>query len=87
MAEPRNSSEETLENTRPRVNEDSEIEHDRVRSSNDQDQEMEREGVESSRNRGYDAAVRGEDLGDVEPRDLDPDSARADVDRDDSAKE
>ena len=82
MAEPRhNKSEETLENTRPRTNEDSEIEHDRVRSTNDQDQEMEREGVETKHNRGYDAAVRGEDLGD-----LDPDSAESDVDRDDTGE-
>ena len=79
----RNSSEETLENTRPRANEDSDIEHDRVRSSNDQDQQMERQGVESTRNRGYDGAVSGEDVGDVEERDLDPDSAGSDVDRED----
>ena len=63
----------------PAYNEDSESEHDRVRSTNDQDQEMEREGVETKRNRGYDAAVRGEDLGDV-----DPDSAESEVDRDDT---
>jgi hypothetical protein len=82
MAEPRHDkSVETLENTRPRTNEDSETEHDRVRSTNDQDQEMEREGVETKRNRGYDATVRGEDLGD-----LDPDSAESDVDRDDSGE-
>ena len=88
MAEQRrHSSEETLENTRPRANETSETEHDRVRSSNDQDQEMEREGVESTHNRGYDKAVRGEDLGDVDDRDLDPDSAFSDVDRDDTAEE
>jgi len=88
MAEQRrHSSEETLENTRPRANETSETEHDRVRSSNDQDQEMEREGVESTRNRGYDKAVRGEDLGDVDDRDLNPDSAFSDVDRDDTIDE
>jgi len=85
MAEQRhNSSGETLENTRPRVNEDRETEHERVRSSNDQDQQMEREGVESTRNRGYDKAVRGEDLGDVEERDLDPDSPESQIDRDDT---
>jgi hypothetical protein len=43
---------------------------------------MEREGIESTRNRGYDDAVRGEDLGDV-----DPDSAASDSDRDDAADE
>ena len=83
----RNSSEDTLDNTRPRGNEDSSIEHDRVRSSNDRDQELEREGVESTRNRGYDEAVRGEDLGDVDDRDLDPDSAASDVDREDTVDE
>ena len=98
MAESRTSS-STFENTRPRANEDSEIEHDRVRSSNDQDQELEREGMESDRNRGYDEAVRGgqeavrqgdvarEDLGDVDDRDLDPDSAFSDVDRNDTTDE
>ena len=88
MAEQRrNTSEETLENTRPRANESSETEHDRVRSSNDQDQSMEREGVESTRNRGYDEVVKGEDLGDVDERELDPDSAFSDVDRDDTSGE
>ena len=51
---------ETLENTRPRTHEDSEIEHDRVRTSNDRDQELEREGRRSKHNQGYDDAVRGE---------------------------
>jgi ATP-dependent helicase Lhr and Lhr-like helicase len=83
MAEPHNSS-ESLENTRPRPNEDSETEHDRVRSTNNQDQEMEREGVESTRNRGYDEVVHGEDLGDVDERERDPDSAMSDLDRDDT---
>ena len=102
MAEPRNSS-DTLENIRPRPHEDSETEHDRIRSTNDQDQAMEREGLESRRNRGYDEAVhgddavregeeavrrgdvvRGEDPGDVDDRDIDPDSAVSDVDRDDT---
>jgi len=102
MAEPRNSS-DTLENIRPRRNEDSETEHDRIRSTNDQDQAMERQGLESRRNRGYDDVVRGEDavregkeavrrgdvvrgedLGDVDDREIDPDSAFSDVDRDDT---
>ena len=83
MAEQRRKrSEESLENTRPRANEDSELEHNRVRSSNDRDQEMERDGIESTRNRGYDGAVRGEDLGDVDDRDIDPDSATSENDRD-----
>jgi ATP-dependent helicase Lhr and Lhr-like helicase len=105
MAEPRNSS-DTLENTRPRPHEDSETEHDRIRSTNDQDQAMERQGLESRRNRGYDEAVhgedavrqgeeavrrgdvvRGEDLGDVDDSEIDPDSAFSDVDRDDTVDE
>jgi hypothetical protein len=105
MAEPRNAS-ETLENTRPRPHEDSETEHDRIRSTNDQDQAMEREGLKSRRNSGYDEVVhgedavregeeavrrgevvRGEDPGDVDDSDIDPDSASSEVDRDDTAEE
>jgi ATP-dependent Lhr-like helicase len=73
-----------LGNSRPRQSETSDTEHDRVRSSNDRDQELEREGVESKHNRGYDEAVntpRGAG------RDVDPDSASADVDRDDLGTE
>ena len=84
MAEQRsNTSEETLENTRPRANEDSDVEHDRVRSSNDRDQQREGEGLGSSHNRGYDRAVRGEDMGHDNERDLDPDSAESENDRGD----
>lgn len=59
-------------------------EHDGVRSSNDRDQAAEREGIETEHNRGSGEPARGkkvehEDLGDV-----DPDSAKSDVDRDDS---
>ncbi len=105
MAEPRNSS-ETLENIRPRPHEDSEIEHDRIRSTNDQDQAMERKGLKSRRNSGYDEVVhgedavregeeavrrgeviRGEDPGDVDDNDIDPDSASPEIDRDDTAEE
>ena len=105
MAEPRDSS-DTLENIRPRPHEDSETEHDRIRSTNDQDQAIERQGFESKRNRGYDDAVRGEDaarqgkeavrrgdvvrgedLGDVDDREIDPDSAFSEVDRDDTVDE
>ena len=57
-------------------------EQERVRSSNDEDQEMEREGVESTHNRGYDAAVRGQSQEDV-----DPDSAESEIDRDDTTVE
>ena len=65
-------------NSRPRQNETSDTEHDRVRDSNDRDQELEREGIQSEHNRGYDEAARGETR-----RDVDPDSPNADIDRDD----
>ena len=86
MAQSSNSS-TTFENTRPRRNEDSDLEHDRVRSSNDQDQELDREGLGSTRNRGYDEAVRGDDLGDVDDSQIDPDSAESNVDREDTVDE
>jgi hypothetical protein len=100
MAEQRDLANDTLENTRPRANEDSGLEHDRVRMSNDRDQELEREGRPSNHNRGYDEAVsgesrggdievvrgelRGQDLGDLDDEALDPDSAQAGNDRDDT---
>lgn len=66
----------------PRAGDTSDIEHDRVRSSNDRDQQAEREGIENAHNRGYDDAVRG--TSDEEPLgDVDPDSAQSGVDRDD----
>jgi ATP-dependent Lhr-like helicase len=73
-----------LGNSRPRQSETSDTEHDRIRSSNDRDQALEREGVDSKHNRGYDEAVntpRGAG------RDVDPDSATSDVDRDDLGTE
>ncbi len=84
MAEDHNSMENDptlIGNSKPRQDETRESEHDRVRSSNDRDQELEREGIESEHNRGYDEAVRGrnDSRGDV-----DPDSATADIDRDDT---
>jgi hypothetical protein len=71
----------------PSSRETSDTERERVRSSNDHDQEAEREGVESEHNRGYDDAVRGSgtrDRAEEEFEDIDPDSARSDVDRDDT---
>jgi len=65
--------------SRPRREETSDTEHDRIRHSNDVDQELERGGVTSRHNRGYDEAVSG-----GQGRDVDPDSADADVDRDDT---
>ena len=71
-----------------KIPDSSDSEHDAIRSSNDRDQAAERDGVETEHNRGYDEAARGqgsmahEDLGDV-----DPDSAEADNDRDDSLNE
>ena len=63
-------------------------EHDRIRKSNDRDQAMERQGESAPHNRGYDEAADGRTklpndalgMGD----DVDPDSAEAEVDRDDS---
>jgi ATP-dependent Lhr-like helicase len=65
-------------NSRPRSDETRESEHDRVRTSNDRDQRLEREGTSSDHNRGYDEAVHGQ-----KRRDMDPDRADADIDRDD----
>jgi ATP-dependent Lhr-like helicase len=81
-----NGADETLENTLPRENEDNEVEHDRVRSSNDRDQQAEREGRGSTHNRGYDEAVRGEKVHDG-GADVDPDSAESENDRDDVVEE
>ena len=61
---------------------DSDVEHDRVRSSNDRDQALEREGVTSRHNRGYDEAVKGANSGPT-----DPDSAFSEVDRNDTIDE
>ena len=74
--------------SQPRAGETSDIERDRVRSSNDRDQATEREGMESEHNRGYDDAVRGNDnSGDEQFEDTDPDSASSDIDRDDTIDE
>lgn len=47
-------------NSKPRRNETSEDERERVRSSNDYDQSLEQRGVLSPQNRGYDEVVKGE---------------------------
>ena len=67
-------------NSKPRTNETSDTEHDRVRTSNDRDQKLEREGIQTEHNRGYDKASRG---GEAARPDVDPDSADAGIDRDD----
>jgi hypothetical protein len=74
------------ETPQQRRTETSDSERERVRSSNDRDQAMEREGVETEHNRGYDdAADRGVRNDDQADRgDVDPDSAEADIDRDDT---
>ncbi len=64
-------------------NDSAQTEHDRVRSSNDRDQELEREGIESERNRGYDETAHGK----RSQEDVDPDSADADVNRDDTVED
>jgi len=57
---------------------DSDAEREQVRSSNDRNQEREREGIATKENRGYDQPAHGKG----EP--TDPDSAEADIDRDDT---
>jgi ATP-dependent Lhr-like helicase len=61
--------------------ETSDDEREAVRSSNDQGQQLEREGVTSRHTRGYDNAAQGE------ARDVDPDSAESEIDRDDTIPE
>jgi hypothetical protein len=82
-------AETTRNPTQPKVNETRDTEQDRVRSSNDQDQTAEREGLETEHNRGYDNAVRGQRSATKNEgvEDIDPDSARSDVDRDDTIDE
>lgn len=43
----------------PLPGDESEAEHQRIRSSNDRDQQLEREGKPSRHNRGYDEAAHG----------------------------
>ena len=63
----------------------SELEQDRVRSSNNSDQATEREGVENERNRGTDEPARGSNSSKAgQSEEVDPDSAFSDVDRDDT---
>jgi hypothetical protein len=59
----------------------SDTERENVRSSNDRDRELEREGIESEHDRNDDNAVRGH------TQDTDPDSAEAEIDRDDTVDE
>ena len=74
--------------TQPRPGESNESERDRVRSSTDRDQAVEREGLETEHNRGNDDATRArESSNDEQSRDIDPDSAESDVDRDDTIDE
>jgi hypothetical protein len=69
-----------------------EQERETIRESNDLDQELERHGVVSRHNRGYDDAAHGTATSrdtsrrrnrNEEREDVDPDSARSEVDRDD----
>jgi hypothetical protein len=67
-----------------------EQEHEHVRRSNDRDQELERHGEDAPHNIGYDEAADGRHRsprqGDVveNGRDVDPDSAASQVDREDT---
>jgi hypothetical protein len=80
---------DTRNPTQPKDNETRDTEQDRVRSSNDQDQAAERKGLETEHNRGYDTAVRGQQRSTKNEgvEDVDPDSAKSDVDRDDTIDE
>jgi ATP-dependent Lhr-like helicase len=71
-------------------NETRDQEHQRIRESNDRDQQRERDGEQAPHNRGYDEAADGPtnalpddalDMGD----DVDPDSADAENNRDDTS--
>lgn len=67
-----------------------EPERRRVRASNDRDQQLEREGHASAHNRGYDDTAHGAPApsdANAEGPDVDPDSARATNDRDDTVDE
>jgi hypothetical protein len=50
----------------PLPGDEDKAEHDRIRSSNDRDQELEREGKQSRHNRGYDEAVKGKNVPEIE---------------------
>ncbi len=50
-------TDETIE--QPPPGDDSQDEHDRIRTSNDIDQQMEEHGIVSEHNRGYDEAAKG----------------------------
>ena len=80
--------EDTKGAAEPRRGETSDTEHDRVRSSNDRDQQAEREGNNTEHNRGYDETVKGRGFADdQDSEDVDPDSAEAEIDRDDTVDE
>lgn len=66
---------------KPRPGETSDVERERIRSSNDRDQSAEREGESAPHNRGYDRAARGQS---IEP--IDPDSAASEIDRDEEGQ-
>jgi hypothetical protein len=75
--------------TQPPSSETRDTEQDRVRSSNDRDQAAERDGQATEHNRGYDKAVRGRgaNTSGEAAEDVDPDSAEAENDRDDTIDE
>jgi hypothetical protein len=50
----------------PLPGEEDAAEHERIRKSNDRDQQLEREGKISRHNRGYDQAVKGRDVPEIE---------------------
>ena len=50
----------------PLPGEEDPAEHERIRKSNDRDQQLEREGKTSRHNRGYDEAVKGRGVPEIE---------------------
>jgi ATP-dependent Lhr-like helicase len=80
MAEQTRTNDNLVGTPAPDETETRETEQERVRFSNDRDQVREREGQTPPHARGYDEAVRGQ-----QDEDMDPDSAEADVDRDDES--
>lgn len=66
---------------KPRPNETSDVERERVRSSNDRDQAAGRAGAYPPHHRGYDSAARGRTI-----EQIDPDSAQSEIERDEGAQ-
>ena len=69
----------------PESTDRSELEPERVRSSNDEDQAGDHDARDRTRERGYEDSSRSSS--DPQSEDVDPDSADADIDRDDTVED